>query len=125
MTLLDLPLMLVNYFGPNDFCRQFYHRVYKRSSYSCNTPAKAPSPPSPTPSYSSLIYVATMAQSLPHPDSYTAWAFLERGGELEKITMPWKDPEENHIVVQVLACGVCGRRVSEFHLPSSSPRLVC
>ena len=53
-----------------------------------------------------------MAQSIPHPDSYAAWAFLEPKGKLEKITVPWKDPEENHIVVKVLACGVCGRLVS-------------
>ena len=50
-----------------------------------------------------------MATSLPHPETYTAYAFTERGGALQKITVPWKDPEANHIVVKVLACGVCGR----------------
>ena len=52
-----------------------------------------------------------MAQSLSHPDSYTAWAFFETGGELKKFTVPWKDPEAGQIIVKVLACGVCGRRV--------------
>ena len=49
------------------------------------------------------------SEAFVHPDSYTAWAILERGGELQKITVPWKDPAENEIVVKVLACGVCGR----------------
>ena len=46
-----------------------------------------------------------------HPDSYTAYAFLERGGTLTKITVPWKDPQVGEVVVKVLACGVCGRSV--------------
>ncbi|KAI0326639.1 GroES-like protein [Cubamyces sp. BRFM 1775] len=49
-----------------------------------------------------------MAPSLPHPDSYIAYAFTEVGGKLTKMVMPWKDPEDNEIVVKVLACGVCG-----------------
>ncbi|KAI0749401.1 GroES-like protein [Daedaleopsis nitida] len=48
------------------------------------------------------------ATSLPHPDSYTAYAFTEHGGKLHKITVPWKTPQPNEIVVKVLACGVCG-----------------
>ena len=51
-----------------------------------------------------------MSTSLPHPSSYTAYALTERGvGKLEKITVPWKDPQANEVVVKVLACGVCGR----------------
>ena len=50
-----------------------------------------------------------MALSLPHPDSYIAYAFTEVRGQLTKMVMPWKDPKDNEIVVKVLACGVCGR----------------
>lgn len=51
-----------------------------------------------------------MSQALPHPDSYTAYAFTEVGnGKLQKITVPWRDPTDNEVVVKVLACGVCGR----------------
>ena len=50
-----------------------------------------------------------MALSLPHPDSYIAYAFTEVGGKLNKMVLPWKDPKDNEIVVKVLACGVCGR----------------
>ncbi|CDO74969.1 hypothetical protein BN946_scf184945.g41 [Trametes cinnabarina] len=46
--------------------------------------------------------------SLPHPHSYTAYAFTELNGQLHKVTKEWKDPQENEIVVKVLACGVCG-----------------
>ncbi|OSD06477.1 GroES-like protein [Trametes coccinea BRFM310] len=49
-----------------------------------------------------------MTLSLPHPDSYTAYAFKEVNGQLQKITKQWKDPQESEIVVKVLACGVCG-----------------
>ncbi|KAI0833356.1 GroES-like protein [Trametes gibbosa] len=49
-----------------------------------------------------------MVISVAHPDSYTAYAFTELGGKLHKVTVPWKDPKENEIVVKVLACGVCG-----------------
>lgn len=52
-----------------------------------------------------------MANSLPHPDSYTAYAFTEQGGPLQKVTVPWKDPREGEVVVKVIACGVCGRFV--------------
>ncbi|EJF61431.1 GroES-like protein, partial [Dichomitus squalens LYAD-421 SS1] len=49
---------------------------------------------------------STMASSLPHPNSYTAYAFTEKHGSLQKITVPWRDPEEGEIVVKVIACGV-------------------
>lgn len=49
------------------------------------------------------------SSSRPHPDSYTAYAFTKKGGKLEKLTLPWKDPQQGEIVVKVLACGVCGR----------------
>ena len=54
----------------------------------------------------------SLCLSLDHPDSYTAYAFLERGGALTKITVPWKDPQAGEVVVKVVACGVCGRSVS-------------
>jgi D-arabinose 1-dehydrogenase-like Zn-dependent alcohol dehydrogenase len=43
------------------------------------------------------------------PKSYTAYAFTQVGGKLEKITVQWKDPQPEHVVVKVLACGVCAR----------------
>ena len=42
------------------------------------------------------------------PESYTAYAFIKPGGKLERITVPWRFPEDGEIVVKVLACGVCG-----------------
>lgn len=42
-----------------------------------------------------------------HPETYRAYAFLEKGGELKPIEVQWKDPEQGEIVVKVLACGVC------------------
>ncbi|KAI0826566.1 GroES-like protein [Trametes gibbosa] len=42
------------------------------------------------------------------PVSYTAYAFLEAGGRLQKITVPWRFPKTGEIVIKVLACGVCG-----------------
>lgn len=44
-----------------------------------------------------------------HPQSYTAYAFTKKNGNLEKINVEWKDPQEKQIVVKVLACGVCHR----------------
>ena len=58
---------------------------------------------------SSSPTATAMAQTLPHSDTYTAYAFLEKGGELQKVSIPWRDPEEGEVVVKVLACGVCGR----------------
>jgi hypothetical protein len=43
------------------------------------------------------------------PKSYTAYAFMQPGGKLEKITVNWKAPKEGEVVLKVLACGVCGR----------------
>ncbi|EJF61518.1 GroES-like protein [Dichomitus squalens LYAD-421 SS1] len=48
-----------------------------------------------------------MALSLPHPDTYSAYAFMERGGDLQKIIVKWRDPNPGEIVVKVLACGIC------------------
>ncbi|RDX57414.1 GroES-like protein [Lentinus brumalis] len=66
-----------------------------------------------------------MASSQPHPDSYTAYAFTKKGGKLEKITVPWKDPQQGEIVVKVLACGVCGsdEQVPLGNLPIQYPRV--
>ena len=66
--------------------------------------------PSPRLQISSRLQKAVMASSSrPHPDSYAAYAFTKKGGKLEKLTLPWKDPQQGEIVVKVLACGVCGR----------------
>jgi hypothetical protein len=46
------------------------------------------------------------------PKSYAAYAFLEKGSNLQKITVDWKDPQPGEIIVKVLACGVCHRSVS-------------
>ncbi|KZT12826.1 GroES-like protein [Laetiporus sulphureus 93-53] len=45
--------------------------------------------------------------SASHPATYKAYAFLEKGGNLEPIDVKWKDPQPGEIVVKVLACGVC------------------
>jgi len=42
-----------------------------------------------------------------HPNSFTAYRFEELNGNLKKVTVPWKDPEQGQVVVKVLACGVC------------------
>ncbi|CCM00121.1 uncharacterized protein FIBRA_02148 [Fibroporia radiculosa] len=55
-----------------------------------------------------------------HPKSYRAYAFLERGGSLCAIDVPWKDPQPGHVVVKVLACGVCASdEVVKYQLFSS------
>ncbi|KAM5541041.1 hypothetical protein V8D89_005352 [Ganoderma adspersum] len=68
-----------------------------------------------------------MALALPHPDTYTAYAFFEKGGELQKVTVPWRDPEEGEVVVKVLACGVCGSddavATGAFRIPIQYPRI--
>ncbi|KAL4246200.1 hypothetical protein ABKN59_009293 [Abortiporus biennis] len=46
--------------------------------------------------------------SVSHPDSYVAFAFTEVNGGLERIVVPWKDPQPGQVVVKVLACGICG-----------------
>ncbi|KAI0711212.1 GroES-like protein [Earliella scabrosa] len=43
-----------------------------------------------------------------YPTCYTAYAVLEPGGNLHKLTVPWRFPRAGEIVVKVLACGVCG-----------------
>jgi Zn-dependent alcohol dehydrogenase len=43
------------------------------------------------------------------PKSYTAYAFKAKGGNLEKISVDWKDPQQGEIIVKVIACGVCAR----------------
>lgn len=67
-----------------------------------------------------------MTAFLPHPPSYTAYAFTEPGdARLQKITVPWRDPEDNHIVVKVLASGVCGsdEQVVSGAYPIKYPRI--
>ncbi|KAI0749400.1 GroES-like protein [Daedaleopsis nitida] len=66
------------------------------------------------------------SNSLPHPDSYTAYAFTEHGGKLQKMTMLWKEPQQNEVVVKVLACGVCGsdeQVPNGITLPMKYPRV--
>ncbi|KAK7693109.1 hypothetical protein QCA50_002675 [Cerrena zonata] len=43
----------------------------------------------------------------------------------QKVTVPWKDPEQGEIVVKVLACGVCGSDhfVQEQTIPTGLPRV--
>jgi D-arabinose 1-dehydrogenase-like Zn-dependent alcohol dehydrogenase len=48
------------------------------------------------------------------PTSYIAYAFTKKGGDLERVEVPWKDPQAGEIVAKVLACGVCGRHVDPF-----------
>ncbi|KAI0070919.1 GroES-like protein [Panus rudis PR-1116 ss-1] len=43
-----------------------------------------------------------------NPETYTGYAFKQKGGKLEKVTFDWKDPQDGEVVVKVLACGVCG-----------------
>ncbi|KAH9840285.1 chaperonin 10-like protein [Rhodofomes roseus] len=42
-----------------------------------------------------------------HPATYKAYAFLEKGGNLQRILFNWQDPDPGEIVVKVIACGVC------------------
>ncbi|KAJ3549162.1 hypothetical protein NM688_g5212 [Phlebia brevispora] len=42
------------------------------------------------------------------PKSYTAYHFEEANSPLVKVELPWKEPQENEVVVEVLASGVCG-----------------
>ncbi|TBU55583.1 GroES-like protein [Dichomitus squalens] len=60
-----------------------------------------------------------------HPESYTAYAFTEKGGELSRITVPWKDPKDGQVVVKVIACGVCGsdEQVPKAIYPIQYPRI--
>ncbi|KAH9854323.1 GroES-like protein [Lenzites betulinus] len=60
-----------------------------------------------------------------HPDSYTAFAYQEVGGDLQQITVPWRDPQAGEIVLRVLACGVCATDVvvASGALPFPLPRI--
>ncbi|KAK7692067.1 hypothetical protein QCA50_005472 [Cerrena zonata] len=60
-----------------------------------------------------------------HPQKYTAYAFLEVGGNLQKIDVEWKDPKEGEVIVKVLACGVCGSDdvVQQQAVPAGLPRI--
>ncbi|KAK7692069.1 hypothetical protein QCA50_005474 [Cerrena zonata] len=60
-----------------------------------------------------------------HPESFKAFAFPERHGKLQKITLPWKDPKDGEVVVKVLACGVCGSDefLEEGHFGATYPRI--
>lgn len=59
------------------------------------------------------------------PKSYKAYAFTEKGGKLQPVTVSWKDPGENQVVLKVLACGVCaGDEVPKEQLmPTGLPRI--
>ncbi|OCH95672.1 GroES-like protein [Obba rivulosa] len=45
--------------------------------------------------------------SADHPETYKAFAFTEKGGQLQEMQVEWKDPKPGEIVVRILACGVC------------------
>ncbi|TFK81304.1 GroES-like protein [Polyporus arcularius HHB13444] len=66
-----------------------------------------------------------MASSQSHPDSYIAYAFTKKGGNLEKLSIPWKDPQPGEVVIKVLACAVCGsdEQVPAANLPIQYPRI--
>lgn len=76
-------------------------------------PVRPSEPSSPGPGLIAQPQVSTVTSDnmSNNPDNYTAYAFIEKGGKLQKITVPWKDPEQGEVVVKVLACGVCGRFV--------------
>ncbi|PCH37038.1 GroES-like protein [Wolfiporia cocos MD-104 SS10] len=55
--------------------------------------------------------------SAAHPESYKAYAFLEKGGPLQVIQVQWRDPAPGEIVVKVLACGICASdEIAKFQL---------
>lgn len=53
-----------------------------------------------------------MVSTFTPPKSYKAYAFTKVGGDLEPVTVPWKDPEHGEVVLKVLACGICARSAS-------------
>ena len=55
-----------------------------------------------------------------HPQSYLAYRFEEKGGDLKPAEVQWQDPKDGQIVVKVLACGVCARYVHLLCRPPSS-----
>jgi len=60
-----------------------------------------------------------------HPTEYKAYAITKAHGDLEPITVQWKDPEAGEIVVKVLACGVCAgdEIVKDQPYPTGLPRV--
>ena len=59
--------------------------------------------------YYELSILSSRSDMAAHPQKYTAYAFTQVGGSLQKVEVDWKDPKEGEVVVKVLACGVCGR----------------
>jgi D-arabinose 1-dehydrogenase-like Zn-dependent alcohol dehydrogenase len=41
------------------------------------------------------------------PEKYIAYGFTEKGGNLQRLEIPWKDPAAGEVVLKVIACGVC------------------
>lgn len=115
------PLILANGLQPatNDMCPASYPRLfryslaklsmhhadmlrYKARPYSQHSPGSpssyaTPQPPLPVSSY-----------PMAHPKTYKAYAFFEKGGDLQPLIFDWRDPEPGEVVVKVLACSVCG-----------------
>ncbi|KAH8092222.1 GroES-like protein [Cristinia sonorae] len=60
-----------------------------------------------------------------HPATFTAYGFTEKGGELQKLSLPWTEPTDGHVVLKVKACGVCaGDDVPRLQLiPTPFPRV--
>ena len=56
---------------------------------------------------SMCFLAASFSPPMAHPESYTAFGFVAKDGPLERLTMPWSDPKAGHVVVKVLACGIC------------------
>jgi D-arabinose 1-dehydrogenase-like Zn-dependent alcohol dehydrogenase len=59
------------------------------------------------------------------PESYIAYAFTKKGGDLERVDVPWRDPQAGELVARVLACGVCARYIharSHDIVPALTPR---
>lgn len=46
-----------------------------------------------------------------NPESYIAYRFEEKNGNLKRTVVPWHDPKQGEVIVKVLACGVCGTYV--------------
>jgi D-arabinose 1-dehydrogenase-like Zn-dependent alcohol dehydrogenase len=59
------------------------------------------------------------------PKTYTAYAFTKVGGDLEPITVQWKDPKQDEVVLKVIACGVCAsdENVKEGNFGIQLPRV--
>jgi len=63
--------------------------------------------------------------STAHPKTYKAYAFTEKGGQLQEVQVDWKDPKPGEIVLKVLACGVCAsdELVKWQGVPTGLPRV--